>query len=93
MITPENVDIEKIKITHQIEMENKEIDYQHDEHKDVIKSCCFELRQSSVLFFGKFFISVFTMTLCSYQLITLVDCSHQSLYSGIMGLVIGAWLK
>ena len=92
MITPEE-DIEKLKITHQIDMENKEIEYKHDENRDVIKSCCFQLRQSSLLFFGKLFISVFTMFLCSYQLITLRDCSYQTLYSGIMGLVIGAWLK
>ena len=33
MITPEE-DIEKLKITHQIDMENKEIEYKHDENRE-----------------------------------------------------------
>lgn len=85
--------IEEIKLNHQIEMENKEIEYKHDDKKDVIKSCCFELRQSTVVFIGKFSISIAVLSLCSYQLVTLTDCVHQSLYSGILGIVIGHWIK
>jgi hypothetical protein len=91
MIEPKT--LEEIKLNHQIEMENKEIEYKHDDSKDVIKSCCFELRQSSLTFFGKLIISIGVLSLCSYQLIHLIDCSHQTLYSGILGIVIGAWIK
>ena len=91
MITPRN--LEEIKLNHQIEMENKEIEYKHDDSKDVIKSCCFELRQSSLLFFGKFTISVGVLALCSYQLIYQLDCSYQTLYSSILGIIIGHWIR
>lgn len=85
--------MEEIKLNHQIEMENKEIEYKHDDKKDVIKSCCFELHQSSLQFFGKITISLAVISLCSYQLIHLTECTHQSLYSSILGIVIGHWIK
>ena len=93
MIENKETNLELLKINHQIDLENKEIEYKHDDNKDVIKSCCFELRQSSLQFFGKLVVSAGVLSLCSYQLITLVDCSHQTLYSGILGIVIGAWIK
>jgi len=88
-----NIKFDELKINHQIEMENKEIEYKHEDKKDVIKSCCFELRHSSLLFFARFTITMCVMGLCSYQLIYLVDCSHQTLYSGILGIIIGSWVK
>ena len=84
---------EEIKLNHQIEMENKEIEYKHEDKKDVIKSCCFELRQSSLQLIGKITISLSIISLCSYQLVNLTECTHQSLYSSILGVVIGYWLK
>ena len=88
MVSPRN--LEEIKLNHQIEMENKEIEYKHDDKKDIMRSCCFEMRQSSLQYFGKLIISMGVLSLCSYQLITLTDCVHQTLYSGILGIVIGA---
>ena len=91
MVSPRN--LEEIKLNHQIEMENKEIEYKHDDKKDIMRSCCFEMRQSSLQYFGKLIISMGVLSLCSYQLITLTDCVHQTLYSGILGIVIGAYIK
>ncbi len=88
-----NPELEKIKVTHQIELENKELDYKHEDSRDVVESCCFKLRQSSLNFFGKLAISVGTVSLCSYQLIHLTDCSHQTLYSGILGIILGHWMR
>jgi len=88
-----NPELEKIKVTHQIELENKELEYNHEDKRDVVESCCFKLRQSSLNFFGKLAISIGTVSLCSYQLINLTDCSHQTLYSGILGIIVGHWMR
>lgn len=56
------------------------------------KSCCFQLEPESSLFFGKIGISLSVICLCSYQLITLKDCSYQSLYSSLLSSVITFWL-
>jgi hypothetical protein len=56
------------------------------------KSCCFQLEPESSMFFAKLTISSMTIALCSYQLITQVDCSYQSLYSSLLSSVITFWL-
>lgn len=56
------------------------------------KSCCIEADRGFVLFFCQFAISVIVVILCSYQLITLTECQSQSLYSGILTLILGTWI-
>ena len=72
-------------------MQDKNIDAQIEERK--WRSCCFQLESESTKFFGKMIISLITMGLCSYQLIMLKDCQYQSLYSSLIGLVVGSYLK
>ena len=57
------------------------------------KSFCFDLHPQSSIFFAKLIISVMTISLCSYQLITEVDCSSRSLFSSILSSVITFWLS
>lgn len=57
------------------------------------RSCCFQLEPQSSIFFAKLIISVMTISLCSYQLITEVDCSSRSLFSSILSSVITFWLS
>ena len=75
---------------------NKEIEL--EERKEAIierrwKSCCFEIHSESAQFFAKIWISTLAISLCSYQLITLVDCSYQSLYSSVLSSVLTYWLS
>lgn len=69
-----------------------------DKDKDDItqhtmRSCCFEMRFIAVVCVARFLISVFVLLLCAYQLIHQLECTYQSLYSGLLGLIIGHWLK
>ena len=56
------------------------------------RSCCFDLHDESSMFFAKITVSVMVIALSGYQLITLTDCSYQSLYSSLLSSVITFWL-
>jgi hypothetical protein len=57
------------------------------------ESCCFTIHSESSMFFSKLIISILIIALCSYQLIMLVDCSYQSLYSSLLSSIITFWLS
>ena len=71
---------EEIKSNHRIDMENKQLEYKHDDNKDIIKSCCFQLRQSSLQLIGKLTVSLSIIKLCSYQLVNLTECTHHIIF-------------
>jgi hypothetical protein len=81
------------KIEHAIEMHEKQVEYQHENENRHWKSCCFEIDRDSTLFFAKLFISSCVVGLCAYQLIMLQDCSSQHMYSGMLGIILGSYLK
>ena len=56
------------------------------------KSCCFQLEPESSVFFAKLIVSILTIILCSYLLISLEGCNYQSLYSSILSSIITYWL-
>ena len=57
------------------------------------RSCCFQIERDSTIHFSKLTISVCTMAVCTYQLITLTDCSAQHMYTAIFSIILGYWLK
>ena len=85
MINPLEIDIEERK--EMIEQKKAEIEEKKWE------SCCFTIHSESSMFFSKLSISILIIILCSYQLIMLVDCSYQSLYSSLLSSVITFWLS
>ena len=84
------MDEEKIQV-HKFSVEDKKLNVELEENK--WKSCCFQIHSESSLFFAKVSISLLTVGLCSYQLITLKDCTYQSLYSSMLSSVITFWLN
>jgi hypothetical protein len=72
------------------EIEVKKIDLVIEEQK--WRSCCFDIHSESSMFFAKIGVTIGVMTLCSYQLVMLNDCSNQSLYSSLLSSVITFWL-
>lgn len=87
MITPE---------LNELIIEEKKVDIQEKRFKlneREWKSCCFQLEPQSSIFFAKLTISIMTIILCSYQLITEVDCSSRSLFSSILSSVVTFWLS
>lgn len=94
LIKPEekvDKELTKLEILHEHTVQDKKVDADIEERR--WKSCCFQLESESTKFFGKMIISLITMGLCSYQLIILKDCQYQSLYSSLIGLVVGSYLK
>ena len=85
MISPLEIDIEERKE----KLEERKVELQEKKWR----SCCFEIHSESSMFFAKIWISSLTISLCSYQLITQVDCSYQSLYSSLLSSVITFWLS
>lgn len=94
LIKPEEkVDKELVKldIIHEHKLQDKRVEADIEQMR--WRSCCFQLESESTKFFGKMLISLITMGVCSYQLIVLKDCQYQSLYSSLIGLVVGSYLK
>ena len=76
---------------HILQIESRKVDLQIEEQR--WRSCCFDIHSESSMFFAKFAISTMTIALCSYQLITQVECTYQSLYSSLLSSVITFWLS
>ena len=57
------------------------------------KSFCFKLDSEASKFFAKLLISLVTISLCFYQLVNVEDCGSQHMYSGLLGIILGAYLK
>ena len=90
MSKKETINPELLK--HTIEVENKKIEYEHQDNE--WRSCCFSLHKESSVFFGKLTISLLTISICSYQLIqNTTNCTAQIGYSSMMSLVVGTWLR
>ena len=85
MISPLEIDIKE----REEKLEERKVELEEKKWR----SCCFEIHSESSMFFAKIWISSLTIGLCSYQLITQVDCSYQSLYSSLLSSVITYWLS
>tara|TARA_R110000782_G_C14515312_1_gene380417 strand:- start:221 stop:517 length:297 start_codon:yes stop_codon:yes gene_type:complete len=57
------------------------------------RSFCFLINPDATRFFAKLLISLIVISLCSYQLVNVTDCGSQHLYSGLLGMILGAYLK
>jgi hypothetical protein len=88
-----NEALEARQIEHTIDMEDKKIEIEQEEKKQHWRSCCWDLHADSTRFFAKLFISTIVIGLCIYQLIMVEDCGSQHMYSGILGIILGAYLK
>ena len=87
------MDESKMKLEHQIEVENEHNDVVNAIELDTYRSCCFQLRREFFLLFSKLLVSIIILILCSFQLITDKNSEIQTLYSGLIGLVLGSYLK
>ena len=84
----------KLKVIHNLEMDTKKTDFnQQEEHDITIKSCCFVLKKDFTIFIAKLLVSLITMFFCIFMLINNKSCESQSLYSSILCLIIGAYLR
>jgi len=56
-------------------------------------SCCLRLNKHAVLFFAQLFISLIVMGFSIYMLVRSTSCEHDALYSGLLSMIIGVWIK
>tara|TARA_R110000772_G_scaffold157881_4_gene269155 strand:- start:153 stop:506 length:354 start_codon:yes stop_codon:yes gene_type:complete len=88
------------KLTHSIEINNEhrhninrleELERKMD-LENTWKSFCLRTDKRAVIFFSQLSISIAVMSFCCVQLVRLENCEAQSLYSGLLSLVIGIHL-
>ena len=85
--------IKSRRLEHQIEIDDRQIENDVEEKKQAWKSFCFTVHADSMKFFAKVLISSAVIALCSYQLINVEDCHSQNMYSGLLGTILGSYLK
>jgi hypothetical protein len=82
-----------MKLEHSIEMDAKKSEQDVETQRNHWESCCFSIHAESSKFFAKLFISSAVIGLCTYQLINVDDCGSQHMYSGMLGIILGSYLK
>ena len=55
-------------------------------------SCCLRLDKNATIFFSQLSIALSTISFCMYQLIGSESCEQDSLYSGLLSMVIGCYM-
>jgi hypothetical protein len=85
-LTVHSIQMSERKAEHDFKLEESQADRSW-------KSCCFTVERDSTVHFTKLFISVMVITLCGYQLIHRLDCSSQHMYSALLGILIGHWIR
>ena len=93
MTDEKNVDFKMIEIKHQIEVENEDNKVANQIELETFKSCCFQVRKEFFLLISKLIISIIVLILCIYMLATDKNKDIQTLYSGLIGLIVGSYLK
>lgn len=88
-----DLDFKLLDIKHQIDLEKTEQEVKNTIEMESYKSCCFEIRSSFFLLISKLIVSIIVLCLCSYQLINDKESEIQTLYSGLIGLILGSYLK
>ena len=81
------------RIEREHEMKIEDIKVENELIEKSWKCCSFDLHPQSSLFFGKLTVSCMVIGLCTYQLISLVVCQYQSLYSSLLSSVLTFWLS
>ena len=62
-----------------------------EEERRPWNSCCFAIDPKATVFFSQFSMALIVIIFCCYQLIRLDNCEAQSLYSGIITLILGIY--
>lgn len=72
-------------------LQNKS-DIERMEYNDTWKSCCLLLDKRATMFFSQLLIALLVIGFCIVQLVNSRSCEHDSLYSGILSMIIGVYL-
>ena len=69
-----------------------EVNDDNDEDDGTWKSCCIKSDQDAVVYFSQLTIALIVMIFCLYMLLHSDSCERDSLYSGVLSLILGCYL-
>ena len=79
-------ELEKLKITHAIEVEDNEREYKH---KTQWESCCVRADKRAITYFSQVVFSAIIIAFCISMLVSNQDCATFSRYRPLLTFVIG----
>lgn len=60
-----------------------------DEDKNSWRSCCFSVDKNATVFISQLSVCIIVICFCMYQLLHSKSCEKDSLYSGLLTLILG----
>jgi hypothetical protein len=57
------------------------------------ESCCLRVNKNAMVFFAQLAISLIVMGFSIFMLSKSDSCEHDSLYSGLLSMIIGVWVR
>ena len=86
-LRPSDPELERLKITHQIDIEDKKIDHEW-------KSCCITVDKNMMVYFGQLSFSFAILSFCAVMLIRADgSCDKSSPYIGLLSFMLGKLLS
>ena len=81
-ILPKSPSVLRRQLEHKIDMEEKE-------QENTWKSCCYDLNKNAVMYFTTIIIITGIMAFCIYKLSINLTCESQTVYMGLLTLLLG----
>ena len=81
-ILPKSPSVLRRQLEHKVVMEEKE-------QENTWKSCCYDLNKNAVMYFTTIFIITGIMAFCIYKLSINLTCESQTVYMGLLTLLLG----
>ena len=84
-----DAEIERLKVTHQIDLEDKQVEYEHE-----WKSCCITVDKNMMVYFGQLSFAFAILAFCAVMLVKSDgDCNRSSPYIGLLSFMLGKLLQ
>lgn len=92
-LRPADPELERLKLTHQIDVEDKKIAVETDErefkHKFYWESCCLRIDKRAITYFSQMTFSAVIIAFCISMLVANQNCETFSRYSPLLTFVVG----
>ena len=89
ILRPSDPEIERLKVRHEIDLEDKQVEYEHE-----WKSCCITVDKNMMVYFGQLSFSFAILSFCVVMLIRADgSCDKSSPYIGLLSFMLGKLLS
>ena len=86
------ITVETLEVSNDFPEENNSGGTPIEQKKDTWVSCCFKCHKGALVYFTQLTIALIVILFCIVQLLYSNTCEQDSLYSGILMLVVGCFL-